>query len=134
MKRISLAVLAACIPLACSLVSSAAHAADPISILFVGNSYTFGRVDPVMGYNAANVRDLTAAFNALNPVGTNSYPTGTAGQGSFEPHPWGGVPGIFKKMTDQAGLSYDVALSTRNAASLRGWCRRGTCPPMCWTG
>ena len=25
--------------------------AAPISILFVGNSYTFGRVDPVMSYN-----------------------------------------------------------------------------------
>ena len=30
-----------------------------IPILFVGNSYTFGRVDPVMSYNAANVHDLT---------------------------------------------------------------------------
>jgi len=57
---------------------------------------------------------------ALKPAGTNSYPTGTAGQGWFEPHAWGGVPGIFKKMTDEAGLAYDVSLSTRNAASLRG--------------
>lgn len=94
--------------------------ADPIKILFVGNSYTFGRVDPVMSYNAAAVHDLTAGFNALNPTGTNSYPIGTVGFGTFEQHPWGGVPGIFKKMTDQAGLNYDVSLSTRNAASLRG--------------
>ena len=97
-----------------------ALAADPIKILFVGNSYTFGRVDPVLGYNAANVHDLTAGFNAINAAGTNSFPVGTVGQGSFEPHPWGGVPGIFKKMTDEAGMSYDVSLSTRNAASLRG--------------
>ncbi|MCV2350679.1 PEP-CTERM sorting domain-containing protein [Paucibacter sp. Y2R2-4] len=97
-------------------------AAEPISILFVGNSYTFARVDPVMSYNAANVHDLTAAFNAVNPSGTNSYPIGTAPSvgGSFEQHPWGGVPGVFKKMTDQAGLNYDVSLSARNAASLRG--------------
>lgn len=96
--------------------------ATPTTILFVGNSYTFGRVDPVMSYNAANVHDLTAAFNALNPSGTNSYPIGTAPAigGSFEQHPWGGVPGVFKKMTDQAGLNYEVSLSTRNAASLRG--------------
>ena len=100
--------------------TSSALAADPISILFVGNSYTFGRVDPVMSYNAAAVRDLTTGFSAMNPTGTNSYPAGTVGFGSFEPHPWGGVPGIFKKMTDQAGLNYDVSLSTRNAASLRG--------------
>jgi hypothetical protein len=97
-----------------------AHAASPVSVLFVGNSYTFGRVDPVLGYNAAKVHDLTAAFNELNPAGTNSFPVGTPGQGWFEPHPWGGVPGIFKKMTEEAGLDYDVSLSTRNAASLRG--------------
>jgi hypothetical protein len=82
-----------------------------------------------MQYNAAGVYDLTAAFNALNPTGTNSFPVGsgiaptpcvTPGTGCFEPHPWGGVPGIFKKMTDQAGLNYDVSHSTRNAATLRG--------------
>src|SRR4029434_177919 len=28
-------------------------------VLFVGNSFTFGRVDPVMSYNAAGVTDLT---------------------------------------------------------------------------
>jgi len=84
--------------------------ADPVQVLFVGNSYTFGRVDPVMGYNAANVHDLTAAMWAANPAGSNS----------FEPHPWGGVAGIFKQFTVQAGLDYEVSLSTRNAASLRG--------------
>ncbi len=103
--------------------------ADPVWVLFVGNSYTFGRISPAQEYNAANVDDLTAAFNALQPAGTNSFPVGsgippnpcvTPGTGCFEPHPWGGVPGIFKKMTDQAGLDYDVAHSTRNAASLRG--------------
>lgn len=101
-------------------LSGPALAADPVKILFVGNSYTFGRVDPVLSYNAAAVHDLTAGFNAINPTGTNSWPAGTVGFGSFEPHPWGGVPGIFKKMTDEAGLAYDVSLSTRNAASLRG--------------
>ena len=92
-------------------LATPALAADPVKILFVGNSYTFGRVDPVMSYNAAAVHDLTAGFAAINPAGTNP---------SFEPHPWGGVPGIFKKMTDEAGMNYDVSLSTRNAASLRG--------------
>ncbi|TAG28716.1 MAG: hypothetical protein EAZ37_00790, partial [Burkholderiales bacterium] len=97
------------------------------NILFVGNSYTFARVDPAMTYNAANVNDLTAAFNAAYPNGANSWPldgstcTGAAVQdGCFEPHPWGGVPGIFKALTVQAGLDYNVSLSTRNAASLRG--------------
>jgi hypothetical protein len=84
--------------------------AETVSVLFVGNSYTFGRIDPVMSYNAANVSDLTAAMWAANPSGSNA----------FEPHPWGGVAGIFKQFTVQAGLDYQVALSTRNAASLRG--------------
>ena len=43
-----------------------------------------------------------------------------AGSNAFEPHPWGGVAGIFKQFTVQAGLDYDVSLSARNAASLRG--------------
>ena len=45
--------------LAFAVVAASPAAAAPISILFVGNSYTFGRLDPVLTYNAANVRDLT---------------------------------------------------------------------------
>ena len=92
-------LLALAVTASLAALTGPALAADPIKILFVGNSYTFGRVDPVLSYNAAAVHDLTAGFNAINPAGTNSYPIGTPGQGSFEPHPWGGVPGIFKKMT-----------------------------------
>lgn len=42
----------------------------PISILFVGNSYTFARVNPVTHYNAANITDLanTALFPAFEPL------------------------------------------------------------------
>ncbi len=106
--------------------------ADPVSVLFVGNSYTFGRVDPAMSYNAANVRDLTHPMWLANPAGSNT----------FEPHPWGGVAGIFKQLTVQAGLDYDVALSTRNAASLRGhmlnsnpagWDMRGNIGSQTWS-
>ncbi len=94
--------------LLCAL-SGAAQAA-PTTILFVGNSYTSGRVDPVVSYNAAHVHDLTYPQWQANATGTNA----------FEPHPWGGVAGIFKQFTVQAKLDYDVSLSTRNAASLRG--------------
>ena len=87
--------------------------AASVDVLFVGNSYTFGRVDPVMSYNAENVTDLTA------PERGGTF-ADTTGSNVFEPHPWGGVAGIFKKLTDQAGLDYNVSLSTRNAASLRG--------------
>ena len=96
---------------ACSTPALAA----PVSVLFVGNSYTFGRVDPVMSYNAENVRDLTRP----NQPGRPSFDN-TNGSNLFEPHPWGGVPGIFKQLTVQAGLDYEVAISARNAASLRG--------------
>ena len=114
-----------------SLAAIPGAQAETISVLFVGNSYTFGRIDPVMSYNAANVRDLTAAMWAANPAGSNA----------FEPHPWGGVPGIFKQFTVQSGLDYDVALSTRNAASLRGhllntnsagWDLRGNIGSQTW--
>ncbi len=114
-----------------ALCCSAAVHAEATSVLFVGNSYTFGRVDPVMSYNATNVRDLTAAMWATNGAGSNA----------FEPHPWSGVAGIFKQFTVQAGLDYDVALSTRNAASLRGhllnsnaagWDLRGNIGAQTW--
>jgi len=117
--------------LAAALGISSAAMAEPISILFLGNSYTFGRLDPVMSYNAANVHDLTAGFNAISSTGTNPW----------EPHPWGGVPGIFKKFTDESGLDYDVSISARNAASLRGqflntanaaWDLRGNVATKTW--
>ncbi|HEY4959079.1 MAG TPA: hypothetical protein VII31_14815 [Caldimonas sp.] len=112
-------------------LGSVAAVADPTSILFVGNSYTFGRVDPVLSYNAANVHDLTAAFNAVSSTGSNPW----------EPHPWGGVPGLFKEFTVESGLDYDVSISARNAATLRGqflntanaaWDLRGNVASKTW--
>ena len=104
------------------------------SILFVGNSYTFGRVDPVMSYNTDNVRDLTAPSNG----GTF---TNTSGSNPYEPHPWGGVPGLFEAFASQAGLDLDVAISARNAATLMGqylnsnpagWDLRGNVASQAW--
>ena len=63
-------------------------------ILFVGNSFTHGNFDPTQHYNAANVHDL-------NGLG------------------WGGVPGIFKKLADESGLSYDVSMEAVSAQSLQ---------------
>ena len=107
---------AALAALSATLALNAMAQPAPTSILFVGNSYTFGRVDPVMSYNAANVDDLTRP----RPDLPDPNFTDTAGTRAWEPHPWGGVPGIFKQLTVQAGLDYDVSLSTRNAATLRG--------------
>jgi hypothetical protein len=46
-------------------------------VLFVGNSFTHGRVDPVLSYNAAGVTDLTYDMFLANPTGSNAD----------EPHP-----------------------------------------------
>ncbi len=130
MTRLTLTA-AALAALASCAAADAAPASTPIEILFVGDSYTFGRLDPVMSYNAAKVHDLTAGFAVADPSGTNA----------FEPHPWGGVPGIFKELTDEAGLAYDVSISARNAASLRGqfldtasaaWDLRGNVASKTW--
>jgi hypothetical protein len=129
--------------LALALVASAAQA-SPTEILFVGNSFTHGRYDPVRGYGAGfganNVHDLLCASAAscsaaetgvqvdpgLNP------PSGTLSQQLAylqsnpsaqynEPGPYGGVAGIFLQLTRDAGLSYDVSLVAVSSATLTGY-------------
>ena len=56
-------------------------------ILFVGNSFTYGANSPAMHYRADTVHDL-------NNEGI------------------GGVPALFKALTQEAGLDYDVSLET----------------------
>ncbi|MFM8376500.1 MAG: hypothetical protein ACKN9P_10680, partial [Phenylobacterium sp.] len=70
--------------LAFCLVATAARAE---SILFVGNSFTFGATSPVLRYRPELV-------NELNREGI------------------GGVPAIFKMLTTQARLDYQVNLET----------------------
>jgi hypothetical protein len=89
--------------------ATGAWATEPIKILFVGNSFTYTR-PPALQYNVDNVTDLNEQ-NAIDlPLGSDPA----------LPQPWGGVPGIFKAMTDQAGLAYDVRHSLRGGATLRG--------------
>ena len=57
------------------------------SILFIGNSFTFGWGSPVRYYRADTVTDLN-------------------GEG------FGGMPALFKSFTMQAGLDYDVQMET----------------------
>src|ERR1700687_5275073 len=57
------------------------------TILFVGNSFTYGELSPVKTYKANTVTDL-------NKTGV------------------GGVPALFKAFAAQAGLDYDVSLET----------------------
>ena len=69
------------------------HAADGGSILFVGNSFTFGSGSAVRYYRSNTVTDL-------NNEGI------------------GGVPALFKVFTAQAGLKFDVSLETRGGVGL----------------
>ena len=71
---------------------AAAHA--PQTILFVGNSFTFGADSDAMTYRKDSVTDLN-------------------GDGM------GGVPALFKIFTEEAGLRYDVSLETAAGQTLK---------------
>ncbi|HLI67397.1 MAG TPA: hypothetical protein VKU90_13630 [Caulobacteraceae bacterium] len=72
----------------------AAGAAHADTILFVGNSFTFGALSPVWKFHAAEVSDL-------NGGGV------------------GGVPALFKLFTEEAGLDYTVSLETVGGKDLQ---------------
>jgi hypothetical protein len=61
------------------------------TILFVGNSFTYGANSPAHYYKAKTVTDLNGPVNGKTV---------------------GGVPAIFKAFTREAGLDYDVSLET----------------------
>jgi hypothetical protein len=63
------------------------------SVLFVGNSFTFGDGSAVQFYRAGTVTDLNSEGK-------------------------GGVPALFKSFTAQAGLDCDVYLETRGGSGL----------------
>ncbi|MBH8568312.1 T9SS type A sorting domain-containing protein [Microvirga sp. STS02] len=87
----------------------AAPATAQTRILFVGNSFTHGNTTPVLNYNAAGITDENYGLPPSSP----RYQADPA-----MPGPWGGVPGIFKKMTDQSGRAYDVHMEAVSAAAL----------------
>lgn len=74
--------------------SGLAQLGTPTRILFVGNSFTYGFGATAQNYNANTVTDE-------NGMG------------------YGGVPAIFKKFTDEAGLNYEVHLETVGGQSLQ---------------
>ncbi|MFZ3482814.1 PEP-CTERM sorting domain-containing protein [Sphingomonas sp. 3-13AW] len=77
---------------AAALLAGAAPACAE-TILFVGNSFTFGANSPAWKYRADAVTDLN-------------------GEGI------GGVPALFKRFTEQAGLEYQVSLETAGGRTL----------------
>lgn len=85
--RVALAML-------CAVLLGGATPAPPETVLFVGNSFTFGAGSAVWKYRAGTVTDLN-------------------GEGV------GGVPALFKLFADQAGLAYQVSLETAPGTSLK---------------
>jgi hypothetical protein len=106
--RASLTLLGGLVLAAASQLASAQSAA-PLKILFVGNSFTYTR-PPALQYNVENVVDLNEANAIAMPEGSDPA----------LPQPWGGVPGIFKALADQARVEVDVRHSLRGGATLRG--------------
>lgn len=76
-----------------ALMAALLSTAEPRSILFVGNSFTFGAMSDVMTYRKDSVTDLN-------------------GDGM------GGVPALFKRFADEAGFHYQVSLETSAGQTL----------------
>jgi hypothetical protein len=94
-------------PLALATLLIAAPASAR-SILFVGNSFTFGADSAVMTWNANRVTDL-------NHDGV------------------GGVPALFKRFADESGLYFEVSLETAAGQSLDWhWHNRRTLLDRSW--
>lgn len=85
------AIVGAAIVVMASAPFGAAHAAQ--SILFIGNSFTYGALASVQTFRTDTVTDLRG--------------TGI-----------GGVPAVFKAFTQQAGLDYDVYVETQPGSNL----------------
>jgi hypothetical protein len=76
------------------LVPTQSAPTPPKQVLFIGNSFFHGEFEPTQHFNAANVLDLN----------------GTG---------YGGVPGIFKQLTVDAGLNYSATIEAVSGQSLQ---------------
>jgi len=79
---------------AVAMLAAGGGAARADTILFVGNSFTFGALSPVWKFHSPSVTDL-------NGGGV------------------GGVPALFKTFTAEAGLDYTVSLETVGGKDLQ---------------
>ena len=90
-------------------------------ILFVGDSFTHGRYNPVRMYNNTPTTGGGGSTSASATVVDENYNTtvvarqeNTAG----ETGPWGGIPGIFAELAAEAALPYDVHIEAISATTL----------------
>lgn len=115
-------LLLAATAIAATVLPIAGATADPIHILFVGNSFTHGKYDPVRTYNSGfgTGTDTVHDVNCLNAATCSSAETTRPANGVFESGPFGGIPGIFLQLTKQAGLDYDVSIDAVSSGTLKG--------------
>ncbi len=73
-----------------SFAAATSIASAATSILFIGNSFTYGQGSPVRYYRSETIKDLNGGAQ-------------------------GGTPALFKSFTDQAGLDYDVYMEAQGA-------------------
>ena len=92
-KRI-IALFSAGVAILAAAPAAAHGSGDAQSILFIGNSFTYGAHSPVWKYRADTVTDL-------NHDGV------------------GGVPALFKLFTEEAGLNFSVSLETSGGKTLK---------------
>ncbi|KAH7107320.1 hypothetical protein BKA62DRAFT_611033 [Auriculariales sp. MPI-PUGE-AT-0066] len=76
-----------------AVVAASLNSAGAVNILFVGNSFTYAKFEPALSYNKDSITDV-------NNMG------------------FGGVPGIFKKLADTAGLDYNVTIEAVGGQTL----------------
>ncbi len=93
-----------------ALAQKPADPAKPQTILFVGNSFFHGAFQPVLSYNNQSITDENFKPNRTGQ---------RRRQYEHEEGPWGGIPGIFKKLTDEAGLHYEVHLEAISGQTLK---------------
>lgn len=83
-------------------------------ILFVGDSFTHGRYAPVQQYGDGGAQNATQGYGLV--VDENYGQMGPRAE--LEQGPWGGIPGIFARLTVEAGLNYDVHIEAISETSL----------------
>ncbi|NKF23215.1 hypothetical protein [Solimonas marina] len=96
--------------------SSSGDDAAQRHILFVGNSFTHGRYQPVRLYNNGG----TSAISGGSPlvIDDNADATGSRAEDN-ESGPFGGIPGIFAEFAVESGLDYDVHIEAISSATLK---------------
>jgi hypothetical protein len=89
-------------------------------LLFVGDSFTHGRYQPVRLYNNTPDTGGLGSTTASALVVDENFNTTVAArmETSSEYGPYGGIPGIFAELAHEASLPYDVHIEVISATTL----------------